>query len=172
VTDSPDCSEEMPEDGNADRAGDPSSVLVVGAGPTTDSCRLEIRFTSGFLANRLAALRAALRAWPVDVSIAGKGEHAANLQQREALNEGDEHAHACRRQKNYHPGAKKGTPPEPARSLAYPLQHSQAPFVDKGRAAARLCTHSALDQPLQLPPFPPSLFCSRCRRSIIRRITF
>jgi 2-polyprenyl-6-methoxyphenol hydroxylase-like FAD-dependent oxidoreductase len=34
VTDSPDCSEEMPEDGNADRAGDPSSVLVVGAGPT------------------------------------------------------------------------------------------------------------------------------------------
>ncbi len=34
MTDSPDRSEEMPEDGNSDRAGDPSSVLVVGAGPT------------------------------------------------------------------------------------------------------------------------------------------
>src|SRR5229473_4282813 len=34
VTDSADYSKEAPEDGNAERAGDPSSVLVVGAGPT------------------------------------------------------------------------------------------------------------------------------------------
>jgi 2-polyprenyl-6-methoxyphenol hydroxylase-like FAD-dependent oxidoreductase len=32
--DSADYSKEAPEDGNAERAGDPSSVLVVGAGPT------------------------------------------------------------------------------------------------------------------------------------------
>jgi hypothetical protein len=32
VTDSADYSKETPEDGNAERAGDPSSVLVVGAG--------------------------------------------------------------------------------------------------------------------------------------------
>lgn len=28
VTDSPDCSEEMPEDGNADGAGDPSEMIA------------------------------------------------------------------------------------------------------------------------------------------------
>ena len=54
VTDSPDCSEEMPEDGNADGAGDPSETIATlarASASTADSGGTHIPDSSGLSAS-------------------------------------------------------------------------------------------------------------------------